>query len=271
MLPTSFRLPHVADKATDSAKKGEGHRKRLRERFERAGFGAFAEHEVLELLLTLCIPRRDVKVPAKNLLARFGSLRGVLNASPEELRKVQGIGSVTPVALRIIRDAATLYLQQGIETREPLTSSYKLGEFLRMRFAGKLVECVEVLHLDSGKRLLPDGAETIETGTVDSVALIPRKLVESALRKGAKSIVIAHNHPGGAARFSGADIELTWNVKNAAAAVGIDVIDHMLVAGEAVISMREERLLENPSPNGNRLVAEQLAPYGRRIFPTKNK
>jgi DNA repair protein RadC len=260
----------VADNAKDSARKGEGHRKRLRERFERAGFAAFAEHEVLELLLTLCIPRRDVKQPAKNLLARFGSLRGVMDAAPDELRKVQGIGSVTPVALRIIRDAATLYLQQGIETREPMTSSYRLGEFLRMRFAGKTVECVEVLHLDAGKRLLPDGVETLETGTVDSVSLIPRKLVESALRKGAKSIVIAHNHPGGAARFSGADIELTWNVKNAAAAVGIDVIDHMLVAGEAVISMREEHLLENAGAQGLRLVAEQLAPYGHKpLFPRK--
>jgi DNA repair protein RadC len=261
----------VADKPTVPDNHGEGHRKRLRERYERAGFAAFAEHEVLELLLTLCIPRRDVKQPAKNLLARFGTLRGVMDAPPEELRKVEGIGSVTPVALSIIRDAATLYLQQGIETREPFTSSNKLGEFLRMRFAGKFVECVEVLYLDSGKRLMQDGVETIETGTVDSVTLLPRKLVESALRRGAKSLVVAHNHPGGSAHFSSTDIELTWNVKNAAASVGIELVDHMLVAGEIVLSMREERLLDNNGAEELRMVSERQAPYGQRPTPVTRR
>src|SRR4051794_29610306 len=89
-----------------------GHRQRLRDRFQRAGFVGFNDYEIVELLLTLAIPRSDVKQPAKALIARFGNLRAILDAPPEQLQEINGIGSVAPVALRIIRDAATLYLQQ---------------------------------------------------------------------------------------------------------------------------------------------------------------
>jgi len=245
--------------------RNEGHRKRLRERFERASFDAFAPHEVLELLLTLCIPRRDVKGPAKLLMERFGNLRAVLDASPEELRAIDGIGKITPVALRIIKEATTLYLQQGMEGRELLNSGYRMSEFLRLRFAGQKVECVEVLHLDSGKRLMPQGIERHETGTVDQVTLNPRKLVESALRRGAKSIILIHNHPGGAARFSQADIELTWAARAAAASVEIELLDHMLVADDKVLSMRDEGLMESDfgqQPSYGMAAEQPQAPYG---------
>src|SRR5437667_1119267 len=97
-----------------------GHRRRLRERFEKSGLDGFADYEVVELLLTLAIPRSDVKQPAKALIARFGNLRGVLDAHSEELRAISGIGSVTPIALQIIKAAATLYLQQSGEGRDSL-------------------------------------------------------------------------------------------------------------------------------------------------------
>ena len=95
-----------------------GHRQRLRERFIRSGFGGFNDYEVVELLLTLAIPRLDVKQPAKALIARFENLRGILDARPEELREVAGIGTVAPVALQVIRAAAALYLQQSAEGAE---------------------------------------------------------------------------------------------------------------------------------------------------------
>ena len=98
----------------------QGHRQRLRERFIRSGFEGFNDYEAVELLLTLAIPRLDVKQPAKALIAHFGNLRGILDAPIEELQKVKGIGSVAPVALRIIRAAAALYLQQSAEGAESL-------------------------------------------------------------------------------------------------------------------------------------------------------
>ncbi len=246
----------------------EGHRARLRERFERAGFTAFAPHEVLELLLTLCIPRHDVKMPAKRLLEKFGSLRAVLDASPEELRSVDGIGSVAPIALRIIRESASLYLQQGLEGREPLNSGWGVESFLRLRFAGMKNECVELIHLDSGRRLLPQGVERLESGTVDQVNLAPRKMLESALRRGSRFLILAHNHPGGAARFSDADIELTRAARAAAEALEIELCDHVLVVDDQVLSMREQGLFDTPLGGGGvsfwGMAAEPgQAPYGK--------
>src|SRR5437870_8501252 len=110
-----------------------GHRKRLRERFLKAGLDGFADYEVVELLLTLAIPRSDVKLPAKRLVQRFASLRGILDAPLEELRQIEGIGSVTPVALKVIRAAATLYLQQSAEGAEMLADASRLAAFWRMR------------------------------------------------------------------------------------------------------------------------------------------
>ena len=97
-----------------------GHRQRLRERFIKSGLDGFADYEVVELLLTLAIPRSDVKRPAKALIARFGNLRGILDARIEDLRSVPGIGTVTPAAIQIIKAAATLYLQQSAEGRDSL-------------------------------------------------------------------------------------------------------------------------------------------------------
>src|SRR5690606_27154513 len=114
---------------TDDEPHYHGHRQRLRDRFLKSGLDGFADYEVIELLLTLAIPRSDVKEPAKDLITRFGNLRGILDAPIEELRAVPGIGSVTPVALQIIRAAATLYLQQGGEGRDVLAEPERLASF----------------------------------------------------------------------------------------------------------------------------------------------
>ena len=132
-------------------------RKRLRERFVKNGLAGFAEHEALELLLTLAIPRTDVKQPAKALLERFGSLRGVLDAPLTELRCVAGIGEVAAIGLHLIREAAALYLQQGSEGGDVLRNAAKISDFWRMRIGALKHEVFAVAYLDSAHRLLPDG------------------------------------------------------------------------------------------------------------------
>ena len=223
--------------------KHQGHRQRLRERFERTGFEGFAEHEAIELLLTLCLPRQDVKPPAKALLSRFGSLKGVLDAPPDELRQVAGIGRVAPVALRVIREAASLYLLQTVEGRDILNSTDKIEALFRSRLSGLNREVFEAAYLDKAFRLLKNGIERIEVGTVDRAAVYPRKVMEAALRRGASAIILAHNHPAGQLEASKRDQVLTTALIQAGAPLGIRVLDHLIIAGNQVFSCRRQGLL----------------------------
>lgn len=220
-----------------------GHRQRLRERFLKAGLDALGEHEVIELLLTLAIPRSDVKQAAKRLIDRFGNLRGILDAPVSELQMIDGIGSVTPVALKIIRAAATLYLQQSAEGAEILSEPKHLSAFWRMRIGSLPNEVFQVAYLDSAGRLLRGGVETLEEGTIDRAAVYPRRIVESALKRGAAALVIAHNHPNGHVQPSGQDKILTRALVLAAETVNLKIVDHLIVSPDEVFSFRKAGLL----------------------------
>ena len=220
-----------------------GHRHRLRERFLKSGLEGFGDYEVVELLLTLAIPRSDVKEPAKALIARFGSLRGILDAPLEALRAVSGIGQVTPIAIQIVKAAATLYLQQSNEGRDALTDPEHLASFWRMRIGALANEVFEVAYLDSGYRLIRDGVETLEEGTIDRAAVYPRRVIEAALRRGAFALVLAHNHPNGAVSPTDQDKVLTRAIVLAAETVNIRVLDHLIVSTQQTFSFRKAGLL----------------------------
>lgn len=220
-----------------------GHRKRLRQRFLSSGFEGFNDYEVVELLLTLAIPRTDVKQPAKRLIERFGSLRGILDASFEELQEIKGIGTVAPVALQIIRTAASLYLQQSAEGEEYLAEPARLFTFWRMRIGALRDEVFEVAYLDSGYRLLRGGCERLEEGTIDRATVYPRRVVESALKRGAAALVLAHNHPNGHVQPSEQDITLTRALVLAMETVHLKIVDHLIVAPDEAFSFRKAGLL----------------------------
>ena len=203
----------------------------------------FRSYEVVELLLTLAIPRSDVKRPAKALIERFGNLRGILDAPIEELSSVAGIGFVTPVALQIIRAAATLYLRQSGEGRESLADPARLADLWRMRIGALQNEVFEVAYLDSGYRLLRDGVETLEEGTIDQAAVYPRRVVESALKRGAAALVLAHNHPNGNVAPSEHDKVLTRAIVLAAETVRLRIVDHLIVSADETFSFRKTGLL----------------------------
>lgn len=220
-----------------------GHRERLRRRFAKSGLRAFSEHEVVELLLTMAVPRGDVKPTAKALLARFGDLRGVLDAPADLLSSVHGVGPVAATNLRVIREVCDLYLQRRCEGSPVLKQPRELRDFWRSRIGGRAYEVFEVGYLDSGLRLLPDGVEELERGTVDRAAVYPRVVVESALRRQAAGVVFAHNHPNGEVSPTAQDKTLTRALVLGTEAVQIKVVDHLIVSTEEVFSFRDEGLL----------------------------
>lgn len=220
-----------------------GHRRRLRQRFERSGFAGFADYEIVELLLTLAIPRGDVMPQAKALIKRFGTVRGVLDASLDDLREVYGLGDVAPVALRVIRETASLYLQQSAEGGENLAEPEALSRFWRARIGALSHEVFEVAFLDSGLRLLRHGVETLEEGTVDRAAVYPRRVMEAALRRGAGALVVAHNHPNGDVNPTEHDETLTRALVLAATTLQVRVFDHLVVSPDRVFSFRQAGLL----------------------------
>lgn len=220
-----------------------GHRQRLRERFLKSGFAGMAEHEVIEILLTLALPRKDVKKPAKDLLDHFGNLQGILDAPADELRTIHGIGEVAPTAFRIIREAANLYLQQRAEKGNCLAADEAITEFWRSRLGGLRHEVFEVAYLDSGYRLLKDGIDRLEEGTIDRAAVYPRMVMEAALRKRAAVLVFAHNHPNGDVKPSDQDKSLTRALVLAAETLQIKVYDHLIVSDNEVFSFRKAGML----------------------------
>jgi DNA repair protein RadC len=228
---------------TDETPDYLGHRQRLRERFLKSGLTGFGDYEVVELLLTLAIPRSDVKKPAKALITQFGNLRGILDAPISDLRTISGIGGVTPVALQIIKAAATLYLQQRSEGCDFLADPARLSEFWRVRIGEFQKEVFEVAYLNSGYELLRDGVERLEEGTVDRATVYPRTVVEAALRRGAAALVLAHNHPNRDVAPSEQDKVLTRAIVLAAEAVHLQVVDHLIVSGDETFSFRKAGLL----------------------------
>ena len=217
-----------------------GHRRRLRERFRRTGLIGLADHEALELLLCFGIPRRDVKPLAKELLRRFGSLAGVLEAAPEELEEVPGIGESAAVLPLLVRSLCSRYLEQKLRTLELLEQPAAVADFVRMKLGGGRKERFMVMYLDIRNQLL---AYDLTDGTVDRTPVYHREVAESALRHRASAVIVAHNHPSGFLEPSREDLALTYRLRDSLKLLGIALHDHLIVSGSGAFSLREAGLI----------------------------
>ncbi|MCX7727039.1 MAG: DNA repair protein RadC, partial [Chitinispirillaceae bacterium] len=185
----------------------KGHRERLRERYLKNGIDALQQHEILELLLTFAIPRRDTKQIAYALLRRYKTINGVCNASLYELKEIAGIGSKSAVLLNLIRDIIAYCLKERYSSTNVISNRSDVENYLRINFGFRKDEYVAALFLNSANRVIQ--TDIIAIGTVNQCHLSPRMIIEKALRYGAAAIIIAHNHPAGTTTPSEQDWQIT--------------------------------------------------------------
>ena len=215
----------------------DGHRQRLKNRFLNEGLDNFEELQVLELLLFYCIPRQDTNPVAHRLLDHFGSLSQVLEATPEELKKVSGIGDAVATFLALVTSVGRYYNVNRAASVQILSSLDECGRYLVPRFYGRRNETVFLLCMDAKCKVL--SCKEVGEGSVNSAAVPIRRIVEMALGANATSVVIAHNHPSGVAVPSNDDIQTTRRLAMALSAVESTLIDHMVVADDDFVSMRQ--------------------------------
>ena len=211
------------------------HRARMKARFAKEGLDAFDEHQVLELLLFYCIPRRDTNEIAHNLINRFGSLSAVLDAPQKELAKVEGMGENSALFLCLLKDLRRYYKINLNDTEDSLTNIKQCGDYLLSYYQGKKIETVYLLCLDAKCKVI--SCRELEEGNVNSANISIRKIVDVALTENATSVVLAHNHPSGIALPSAEDIATTQKVAQALRLVDVVLIDHIVVADGDYVSM----------------------------------
>ena len=213
-----------------------GHRERLRERAKAGGLDALPDYELLELYLFRSIPLRDVKPLAKDLLARFGGLAGVLGASIAELCTVKGVGETVAQDLKLMHEASVRIGRQAVAKRPVITSWSQLLAYVRVALAAESREQFRVLYLDKKNQLILD--EVMGQGTVDHAPVYPREVARRALELSASSLILVHNHPSGDPTPSAADIDMTHQVEAALKPLRIAVHDHLVVGRDGVASLK---------------------------------
>jgi len=213
----------------DWQQKGVGHRQRLRDKFLDRGIEAFTDAEVLELLLTMGTPRKDCKDEARALLAAFGSLAGVLEASSGQLQQVDGVGPKNSFAIHFIQGVSRRYLRQRLAAKHYVRSSAEVADYLVHAMRDLKREVLMVIYLDASHAIID--TEIVAEGTLASNTVHPRELIKLALARHAAAVVIAHNHPSGSPGPSPEDRRLTRNLYLALSLVQIRLLDHLIVAG----------------------------------------
>lgn len=219
----------------------EGHRARMRARLLTAGPEAVADHELLEMVLFLALPRRDTKPIARALLSRFGSFANAISAPLPDLRTIDGLGDAGAAALKTIQAAALRLVRAEVLNKPVLSNWPELMDYLTAVLGRERTEHFRVLFLDNRNRLLADEAQA--RGTVNHTPVYPREVVKRALELHATALILVHNHPSGDPEPSSDDILMTRTMGQATTALGVVLHDHIIVGNGRWFSFRTEGLL----------------------------
>jgi DNA repair protein RadC len=233
-------LPDLLPEPTGSIG-AEGHRARMRQRLLKAGPDALADHEMLEMILFIALPRRDTKPIARELLTRFRSFGGVLGAPEVELRGIEGVGEAGVAALKLVQAAALRMMRQDLASQPVISTWDRLTDYLTAAMGHERTEQFRVLFLDGRNKLIADEVQGI--GTINHAPAYPREVVRRCLELHATAVILAHNHPSGEPAPSREDVALTTEIAKAASVMGIAVHDHIVVGRGKWLSFRAEKLL----------------------------
>ena len=220
----------------------EEHRKRMRERFLQSGFDGFSDHEILESLLYYSIPRGDTNALAHRLMERFGSVRNLLEASPEELTAEDGIGEHSAFLFKLLNETLRRYAKDTLQNPPTYRTLGAVSEYLCRKFVGCGTECVYLMLLNNRLSLID--CCKISEGTVNNSLISLRKISERTVFRKASVVVLAHNHPNGIAEPSRSDLEITAQIVKMLDVMGVALLEHLIVADDHVFPILHSGLVE---------------------------
>jgi len=214
-----------------------GHRKRIKEKYKKSGLDGWLDHEVLEFALSYAISRKDTKPIAKELLSRFQTFSGVLDAEMKDLKEIKSISEHTALFIRLLKDIAVCYLERELYNKDLISSPKVVYDYLKSSLKGACDEEFKALFLNNKNCLL--ALETIQKGTVTKSVVYPRKIVERALYNHAVGVIVAHNHPGGSLNPSEDDLKVTKFIRDALKTIDVVLLDHIIIGGNGYFSFKE--------------------------------
>ena len=217
----------------------EFHRKRMKKEFLANGLDNLPEHKMLEMLLFYCIPRRDTNELAHALIEKYKSLAGVLDAPAEELMKFNGITENGVVLLKLIIPLSREYAKKNPTKRTSFKKLEDIGDYLLNLYFGRTEENFGVLFLTQQIKYL--NFAFLGEGDTNSVGVSTRNIIQMALSSNASCVVLVHNHPSGIALPSNEDIAITEQIITALSHIGVRVIDHIIIADNDYVSLRQSR------------------------------
>jgi DNA repair protein RadC len=232
----------------------------LRKRFESSGLSGFHSHEIVELLLTYAVPRRDVKEQAHALIDAFGSISATIDADGESVAAKAGLGPGTGRFFSLIREVVRMYIAKKFEP-EPLDiemcrekAAENWAKFWVLRLGGESVNYLEVAFLDGTYAVKLDAVERFTVDRAKSDPTVPREILSEVLRRKCSTIILCHNHPDGSQLPSEHDERFTGAVTIYMQTVGVRILDHIIIAGNCAFSTAEQReIVKNETLPGENL------------------
>ncbi|MGN0493169.1 MAG: RadC family protein [Acutalibacteraceae bacterium] len=219
----------------------DGHRERVKQEFLKNGFDeSTPPHKIMEMLLFYSIPRKDTNEIAHELLNRFGSISGILDAPANQLTEIKGVSLNTVALLKLVISVARIYRTEKSEKQGRFNNLDEVCDYILSRYFGYTNEVFSVISFSGNGRIL--GFDILGEGNVSEVNVSTREIIETALNRQAVSVIIAHNHPSGTAVPSEEDIAVTKNIQSALSHINVKLLDHIVICGDDYVSMAQSRL-----------------------------